>query len=282
MLNPIEKELIKNLYLGGMTIECIYIEHFKDKCSMGAINYILRELGITRPNGKQSKINHSYFKDIGTEKKAYWLGFLYADGNVMHYKEKGNCYVLTLELKYEDKYMLELLKESLESDRKIDECYSEREIQKDSKYKKPKHNARIMFNSKQIFEDLNRYGVVPNKTFKIKELPQIDKSLLRHFIRGYFDGDGTVYKVTKNQNIKFGFYGTYDFITNMKNTLTQEIELNSVKVIKQKESNVSFITYSSKNNIIDFYNYIYRDSTIYLKRKRKIFEEYVINKQIQI
>lgn len=51
------------------------------------------------------------------------------------------------------------------------------------KIDRKKHNTYISFHSKKIFYDLEKYGVVPNKTFKLNKLPNIPLQYMHHFIR---------------------------------------------------------------------------------------------------
>jgi DNA-binding transcriptional regulator WhiA len=271
---PLEKEMIKTLYLEGKTIQHIHQTYFKEKCSEGGINSVLRQMNVTRPNGVPAKIKHDYFSIINTEEKAYFIGLLLADGSVRHNQEKGNSYSLRLELKYEDKYIIERLTELLESDNPVKEYISS--INRNGW--KQKHNAYNTFNSTQIFNDLNKYGIVPNKTLTLNKLPQIDEYLMPHLIRGFFDGDGTVYLTKKDEKLHFGFYGTYDFVTEIKEYLIKKININNNIITKQRTANVSFVTFAKLKDIKAFYNYIYKDANIYLIRKRNIFDSYLNNK----
>jgi len=276
-----DNKIIKKLYLEGKTIQYIHQNYFKDRLSEGGVNYVLRKMGITRSSGKQSNIDHSYFSIIDTEEKAYWLGFIVADGSVRHIIEKGESYVLRFELRIEDRYMVENLTKCLKSDNKVKEYYSERDMIRNSNFKKPKYNAYNSFYSKQIFEDLSKYGIVQNKTHLLNNLPtNIDNNLMKHFIRGYFDGDGTVYsykeKGSEKVKLRFGFYGTHNYVKSIRDYLGKEADLSmNVNPYDQKEAEVSFILYTTQNNIKDFYNYTYNDATIYLTRKRRKFDDYL-------
>lgn len=273
IFSPKDIKLMKTLYLSGRTIDYIYNNYFKGVCkSNGAINYTLKELGITRRNGCQAIIKHDYFNVIDTEEKAYFIGLLLADGSVRHNKEKGESYSLRLELKVEDKYIIERLTRALGSDNPVKEC----KTNKRRGEFKMKHNAYNAFNSKQLFDDLGEYEIVPNKSLTLKNLPNIDRKLMRHFIRGFFDGDGTVYITKKNNKLHFGFYGTYVFIGKLKKYLEKELNLPNNKIIKQKNANVSFVTYSKQTDVANFYKYIYKDATIYLTRKKEVFEKILL------
>lgn len=271
-MTPDSIKIIKEKYLEGETIEEITDKYFKDKYCSGEINMVLRKLGITRPNGTQAKINHDYFENIDSEHKAYWLGFIYADGSITKkvYEKGSYTYRLRMELMFEDKYILEQMALDLESDLKPKEYYND--TSHFEGYNKPKHTAYIMFSSKKMGEDLVKLGVVPNKTFILKSLPNIPDNLMKHFIRGYFDGDGSVY-LTKDNTIKTAFYGTHDFINSIQDFLIKELGLTKKKITDQKEANVSFVG-MAKQESEKLYHYMYDEATIFLNRKYEKYNKY--------
>lgn len=271
-MTPDNIKIIKEKYLEGETIEEITDKYFKDKYCSGEINMVLRKLGITRPNGTQAKINHDYFENIDSEHKAYWLGFIYADGSITKkvYEKGSYTYRLRMELMFEDKYILEQMALDLESDLKPKEYYND--TSSFEGYNKPKHTAYIMFSSKKMGEDLVKLGVVPNKTLILKSLPSIPDNLMKHFIRGYFDGDGSVY-LTKDNTIKTAFYGTHDFIKSIQDFLIKELDLTKKKITDQKEANVSFVG-MAKQESEKLYHYMYDEATIFLNRKYEKYNRY--------
>ena len=271
-MTPDNIKIIKEKYLEGETIEEITDKYFKDKYCSGEINMVLRKLGITRPNGTQAKINHDYFENIDSEHKAYWLGFIYADGSITKkvYEKGSYTYRLRMELMFEDKYILEQMALDLESDLKPKEYYND--TSSFEGYNKPKHTAYIMFSSKKMGEDLVKLGVVPNKTLILKSLPSIPDNLMKHFIRGYFDGDGSVY-LTKDNTIKTAFYGTHDFINSIQDFLIKELNLTKKKITDQKEANVSFVG-MAKQESEKLYHYMYDEATIFLNRKYEKYNKY--------
>lgn len=271
-MTPDSIKIIKEKYLEGETIEEITDKYFKDKYCSGEINMVLRKLGITRPNGIQAKINHDYFENIDSEHKAYWLGFIYADGSITKkvYEKGSYTYRLRMELMFEDKYILEQMALDLESDLKPKEYYND--TSSFEGYNKPKHTAYIMFSSKKMGEDLVKLGVMPNKTLILKSLPSIPDNLMKHFIRGYFDGDGSVY-LTKDNTIKTAFYGTHDFINSIQDFLIKELDLTKKKITDQKEANVSFVG-MAKQESEKLYHYMYDEATIFLNRKYEKYNKY--------
>lgn len=264
---PKERQEIRDLYLSGLTIREI-VELFEGRYKEGFVNLLIKD--IARPNGKQATLFHDYFKDINSEHKAYWLGFIYADGCVKKDNGKGENggWNLSMELKVSDKYILEELCRDLGSDKSPRE-YKSTESRGNFK---PKHNAKIEFYSKELCGDLIKWGAVPNKTHLLKELPKIPNHLMRHFIRGYFDGDGTIYINSKSERLRTAFYGTHDFISSIQEYLIDELGFTRKKVTDQKDARVSFISYAYKESL-ELCEWMYSEATIYLKRKHNIYIE---------
>lgn len=265
-LNINDVEFIKKKYLEGLTIKQIHEKYFRGIVSSENINYHLKQAGITRKACKVSILNHDYFEVIDTEEKAYWLGFLTADGCVQHHKNKGESYSIRLELKTSDKYMVENFANAIETDRIV------RDYIKDKK-----STSYITVFSKKMFNDLGKHNVIPNKTLSLENIPNtIPDELIRHFIRGYFDGDGTVYNyICKGKNkLVFGFYGTEKFLNSIKSRLIEDnVIVSEANVYNQKEANVSMLLYTIRDDIKRFFDYIYSDSSIYLTRKYDKFKQ---------
>lgn len=275
-----EKEKIKDLYLQGYTIKEIKNLFFKDKdISENSINYTLRNYNITRPRGKSAQINHNYFNVIDTEIKAYFIGFILADGSVsiIQKSKNGFSYKLRLEIQQQDEYILHRLTKELNSNLEIK--YTT-DVHYFNNYIIKKNNAYVHFFSKQIVTDLAKYNIIPNKTFLLTELPKnIPQHLYRHMIRGFFDGDGTVYLTNNNKILSFGFYGSYDLLLDIRQHLHYNIGTSNTKTIFFKpQNNISYLSYAAYKDIINFYDYIYRDSTIFLIRKKEKFDYFLQNK----
>lgn len=175
----------------------------------------------TRP--RQYSFNEDYFENIDTENKAYWLGLIAADGYISKRKSGQNSFTLALH----EIEPLEALRNDLESNKPI-------YIQDNSKYENKYSNNigyRITFVSNKMVSDLERNGIIERKTFKLK-LPNLRKDLYSHFIRGYFDGDGSVF-YSKSQNkideiLCVSICGTNNFL----NELCVIMNIDSKKYIK--------------------------------------------------
>ena len=264
-----DEDKIREMYLSGMTSKEIY-EHFKYKVSCEeTIQYRVRKLGIARPATARNIVNHDYFENIDTPAKAYFLGFLMADGNIYQDQRGNRSATVQMSLQAKDLHILETLKAEWESDNKI-------------AHRKDADEYSISIRSNKMAYDLEKHGVVPRKTFLLRTLPEIPVEFYPDLIRGIFDGDGTVYTLKKDGRLKFGFYGTYELVFDIVKLLVCELGFPDNKITNK--GTVSFITFCRKQDIINFYNYIYYDqNVICLKRKKEKFDSYlpkIINKTI--
>lgn len=106
------------------------------------------------------------------------------------------------------------------------------------KYRDYNWQRRVVFkvNSNKICKDLEKFGVIPRKSGK-EIIPQIENTLLPHFIRGYFDGDGCCYNKTINKSAKHGgkLFNKIIFVCLNKDFLKSlKLLLNNVGVIKKR------------------------------------------------
>lgn len=209
---------------------------------------------------KKYSINDKYFEKIDNEEKSYWLGFLYADGYVRFVKNRSG--ELKLKLQIKDKHHIELFKKNISSNHPIKDLISKVKI--DDKIYISKCSNLSIYNTK-IVKDLVNLGCVNKKSLIIK-FPILNENLIRHFIRGYFDGDGCV--TTKNRYSVNIISGSYDFLYEITRILN-EIDFNLE--IKPK-GKIHKIEFNNKNKFIKFYHYLYDDSTICLYRKKQKFE----------
>ena len=232
-------------------------------------------------------VNENYFETIETEKQAYILGFIYADGCVQEFPTTSG---LTIEQLAQDVDILYQIKDELESSYPLFE-----RTQKTN----GKHRFRFYIYSKKLCSDLEKLGVVQRKSLILKFPFFIKDELLPHFIRGYFDGDGCIWNgkrkkmIVKDKtckkgvreriihNVKFTFTGYDDFISDLQNVLCNSIGIkkNKLNYSKAKDKrnntseNVCTFECSGRGNVKRLYEYMYKDATIYGKRKFNKFNE---------
>jgi intein-encoded DNA endonuclease-like protein len=255
----LDKDLIKKLYLEGNSA---YIISKQLKCSERPVQVIIRELGIMRTHSESCKLrtrnptgkkNEDFFETIDTEEKAYWLGFLMADGCV-------NLKAKRVQLALAETEPLEKFKKSIESNQDI------------KKYVKKNGDVtyRLDITSEKMCNDLIKYGCVPKKTYILK-FPNIQKDLEKHFIRGYFDGDGSIFF-----NKPIGNYikptihivGNKEFLSVLKEKLNlDEYKMTLLTRHPERNNNIRHFTLDGKTSCKKFFNFVYKDATIYLERK---------------
>lgn len=207
---------------------------------------------------RKYKLNEDYFQSIDSEEKAYWLGFIAADGCVYIDKNKKCRRSLNIELSIRDINLLKKFKKSLNSEHPI-------------KINKKRNSCSLRISSKKIADDLIELGIVPRKTFVLK-FPTIKKEYDSHFIRGYFDGDGCWY-IRKDGGITFNIATASDkFRKEIKEILCKKLNFKYTK-----DNNIK-VVYCGSRQSKRFYDFIYRNASVWLERKKnkvsKILENY--------
>lgn len=206
---------------------------------------------------RKYNFNDDFFEKIDNEQKAYFLGLLLADGNVYALRNR-----IQITLIKSDQYILEEFAKVIGYTGKI---YLDRE-----KY------SKLILPSKKMCEDLFKLGCYPRKGSTLNgnpaNLPKINKTLINHLIRGYFDGDG---HISKNKKLTNPYYninitGSLPLITKMKKILIKNnITVSKIYKYKKKIScTIVILNKSSKN----FITYLYKDANYYLTRKKNIYE----------
>lgn len=224
----------------------------KYKVSAQTISNILKKNDIVVRNDRKTfHFNENYFKKIDTEIKAYFLGFLYADGSV-----SKNRNITAISIKDVDIEILEVFKKDLGTDKKI---YRRSSL------------AKLEIVSKVIKEDLIRLGCVPSKTYNLKfpTKEQVPIELVRHFIRGFFDGDGCI--GVYNKQIRIQIVGTWEILRGLREFL-ESLGIQKIKINKGRS--IPVLCIFKKESVIKFCNLMFKDSNVYLTRKNKIWTEW--------
>lgn len=195
-----------------------------------------------------------YFKIIDTQNKAYFLGLLQADGSVTS-RFRGNYEEIRLQLSLQVKD-IELLYKFCEeiglSKERVKIYKSARQNESDS--------AKMYIAMKEFTKE-----IVNIKDASI--LSKIPDNLMRHFIRGIFDGDGCIYgRGTKYYSVNFA---ALDWVSEFLIS-----ELPYLKSYPDKRTpGLSTVTTNKQSDLVNIYNYLYTDSEIYLTRKYDKFNQ---------
>lgn len=224
-------------------------------------NIIIRKAGSNR----KILVNDGAFNELSPE-SCYWAGFIAADGNV-----RKN--VLSIGLKYSDFVHLEKFKKFVDTSA---------EIKLFSTIKHKQSKCVIRFSSKQIINSLKEnFNIIPVKSL-ILQPPNINnEELIKHFIRGYFDGDGCIYikKTGKKIRSAFSIYsGSYNIIKWIYDHLKINLDIGNPKITKEKGRNLYKFTFGGNRQVPKIMNWLYKDcKNAFLDRKYIKFNTLLCN-----
>lgn len=215
--------------------------------SRGRLSIYLKQQNIKVINRQNTHtIFSNIFQVIDTEEKAYWLGFLYADGYV---SSTTNHIELALSIKdYEhiQKFGAFIGYQGSINTNDI--------------------RVRLTFQDKKMHQELINKGCVPNKslilTFPTEDI--VPKHLIRHFVRGYVDGDGYIGIHTNN----FGRLGITCGSTIFIKELIKVMQWREKTIRKDKRSNAHNVEWAGLY-VTDMLEQLYKDANVYLNRKQE-------------
>lgn len=207
--------------------------------------------------------DENYFEKINSEDKAYFLGFIYADGCVVNDTDKYR-YQLSLKIHNKDNHILEEFVKYINGEMDI-------------WYHGQRTMSQVVISGKKILKDLETKGIIPNKTFTI-QYPVIPENLERHFLRGYFDGDGCIRVNTdRRDNSKRGdlriVSGSVDILNKINERMNFLFNTNVNKLYGPKDKQYKFIGWAGMTDIEKIYHGFYDNTNLFLIRKRVIFDE---------
>ena len=228
--------------------------------SIKKISQILRENNIStgrkRLNESKLKFNINYFDVIDTKEKAYWLGFISADGCL-----KNN----RVRLVSKDEEVIVKFKKAIESEHKIVQS-----ITTDKRSNKKYMSYYISITNNLFTRKLEKYVNVDKSHYFV--MPEIDNELNSYFIAGMFDGDGsfTIYG-KNNHRIRASLISTNECLIQIRDILLNR-GFSKTKIVEYKNYRVLFLY----KNALDFLDYIYNDelSGVYLSRKYEKYKKY--------
>lgn len=252
----VEYNIAKELYEQGESLTSI-CEKLKFERHM--LSKLFKEDNIEI---KQNKYiyNEKAFETIETEEDAYWLGFMYADGNINELRMVCDLSMAEKDVEHLEKFKNFISPNNILIKRKSYLSSTNKEY----------YSYRFYITNKQITENLINNGCLWSKTYDIKFPTHISKEMMPHFIRGFFDGDGNITSSLRQNNLNFTC-ANYDFLTDLQNYLNLTCEMKKNKIVNDNRSEAKRIQWSAKKDLISFYNYIYKDATIYLDRKYNTF-----------
>lgn len=207
------------------------------------------------------KVNENYFDTLNNN-NAYILGLLSADGNI---SKEGNR--ITLSICDKDSEILQIILNHIHSTYPITEYVV-----------KKKYKQKIFrITSKKLCEKLSIYGIVPKKSLKLK-FPDINCNLISDYIRGYFDGDGSI-TITKSNNIAITILGTKEFTTTLKELYNKKFNNSLGWVGRHNKSKIYHFCLHGNICGKQFLEWIYdfdKSSMLFFKRKYNIYQNFIL------
>ena len=211
---------------------------------------------------------------IDTIEKAYLLGFIYADG----------C--ITEKTKYQLRTRISIVDEQLILDLHKEFPFFNKERFDFGKYNK---NSKIQYSlrktSKELYNDLYSNGVYPRKSGENKDkvnLPKLNDELMSHFIRGFFDGDGSI-NISKNRpNLRRAEICSVseNFLLQIQTYLRSigiiNKEIRAKKTGSKSKLQLFVVEWINSETILKLKDYLYKNATIFLKRKKDLFDSFKI------
>ena len=227
-------------------------------------------LPYNKTYGRSIFFNEHFFHNIDTEEKAYWLGFIFADGSIIKTSKNMDKYNrLSICLSKKDEHHLEKFTDAIEYPKdniKHANCSNIGEY--------PQSYVRI--NSIALVDDLISLNCNPNKTFtpSFPSNKDIPSNLIRDFVRGYFDGDGCISGKVKSP--LFEITSELYAIQQLQGILMDSCNLSKTKLRFCRNSYT--LRYGGINQIKKIFHYLYDGATVFLERKYKKFTTYVFTK----
>lgn len=247
--------------------------------SITAIGKILKRNGVKQRSAseihRRYRCNHNFFATIDNEEKAYWLGFIAADGYVRP-SQTGSPELL-VRLQARDAPHLERLRSAIDSEHPV------------TTYMLEGHQyGRFAVRSPQLAADLAKHGVVPGKTWTLGWPDYLDDELRSHYLRGFFDGDGSFclplqYKNGKRtstgiRGLTFRLTSNQQFLEGCQRYLVVQCDLAYTKLSHRQDQwkgTVPTLVYNGRNQVSRIFHLMYDDATIWLPRKREKAEPYI-------
>lgn len=229
--------------------------------SRSVISRVLKEKIQLRKRTTKYKYNQDIFEVIDSSEKAYWLGFLAADG--CNYQREHNASII-ISLAEKDIELLRKFKTFCGTDAKITTFIAD-----DTGFSNKTCMCRIVLNSTKISNDLINKGIVPKKSLILKP-PIISEEYYKPFILGYFDGDGSISKTNQYNNYCISIQGTKEILEWMSKVLKWEVKLE--KRHPDSDKNSYYIRCGGTNKPYNILKQLYDSCETHLDRKYKLYK----------
>jgi len=249
-----EEEEIAKIYRAGYSIH--QIARAYQRGTSGVISCAIRRQGVIR---RQFRFVHhrdsTIFHNIDTEEKAYWLGFLYADG----------CTRKSL-------IQLSLSSRDLDHVQRFAHFIGDAPCSVKKSGYKDFLKATATIYDMEMANSLRALGIVTHRPDYTAAINNIPSNLLHHFLRGNFDGDGCA----TNDGPSLLFCGKRPFITFVRDYMAQCVHTNPQLTIRDnvRSKKTSYLSFRRRIQALKVADYLYQDATVFLKRKKEIVDSW--------
>lgn len=255
---------IVEMYLNGFS--SVQIGQMYDMTHKPVLS-VLEKMGVSRNWNSLRKynVNEHYFDKIDTPNKAYILGLLYADGY-----NNTSIHAVRLKLQKEDKRILEDISKEIEYtgpltlDKRSEDNINWKDI------------CILDIRSAYMSNILNKLGMCQNKSLILQFPDWLDEGLYSHFIRGYFDGDGSVYCHERKMNWNVSVVSTKSFCNSIKSIIEDTIGVHvHIRIDGRRNDITSDIRIGGNRQVLKFLDWIYNDADLKIERKYKKYQQLV-------
>jgi len=252
-----EKEICE-LYASGESSNKIAA---KLQLSKSSVKKTLKNHGVIIRDASFSHqiygVNENIFENIDSHEKAYWVGFLTADGTITGGRLKLALAVKDIKHLYAFKKFMGSTHPILTYKQLQGKTSAVKNKEKDYYY------AIIGFSNKKLIQDLSKYSITKRKSFTVKFGQNIPHKYMCSYMAGLVDGDGFI--TVSNDNIHFGFVSHEKFAQDFQNYLMKVCDLQENKLADHE--NVKSVRYGGKQvkRILEF---LYSDTPVFLERKK--------------
>lgn len=227
---------------------------------------LLHQYGVEVSQSKKVRkyaLDEHYFDNIDCQNKAYILGFLYADGS--NNPSKGT---ISLSLQEEDGYILDKIRQELHSEKPLE--YLDYSNKHDFGYTY-KNQYRLLLFSSYLCKRLDGLGMMRNKSLQLTFPDFLPVKLIPHFVRGVYDGDGSIYQFYINDNnipVTVTITSTANFCESLKCICQDLLNINPGIYDASCHNGITKVfTLSGRNITKVFLDWIYADAELFLQRK---------------
>ena len=214
----------------------------------------------SRLNMSKLKLDVNYFQNINSNEKAYWLGYICADGSINRNNNKLN-------LTSKDEEVIIKFKQDLMSEHKItNSSYF------DKRTNKTYYRYTIQISNELFVKNLNNLGITNLKS-DLLEFPNIDEKYYNYFIAGLFDGDGSL--SIKNNKVRINLISTLEILIFIQEYLLNNFNIGKIKMQKVTKNKPNVWKLYLYKDALKFLDFIYQDNEFkYMKRKYDKYHEF--------